>query len=370
MIQSNRQQYVKQVLYGSRLLLSLFLLCLLNASPVLSEDTATAADPEQQKALRKGFLDPEQKKQMALAESLQEHEQVWLDVLYPETESPQKVLAIAKSSLIAETHGAILLLHDKEQHADWPQIIRPVRESLPRWGWFTLSVSLPNELRRQKPKREIAAKEYDQISLNDELKKNLDSGTRVRNEPLTNGSSASAGADLQAEDNQSQKQGADESVDINLAAASQEDKPEIPYQVRAISHIEKAMEYLRNQNYQTIVMLASRQSSELVFEYIKKHQSDITSPGFALIMVEPEIPETYIQDVSKWFGTDFKPPVLDIVDSDDARAEPQVELRKLAFERAGAQGYRQILMPVSNSKPFHDSLAKRIRLWLEKVTAQ
>ena len=130
------------------------------------------------------------------------------------------------------------------------------------------------------------------------------------------------------------------------------------------------LDELKNQNYQTIVMLACRQSSELAFDYIKKHQAEITSPGFALIMVEPDIPDSYIQDVSKWLGTGFKPPVLDIVDSDAARADAQIELRRLAFERAGAQSYRQILMPVSNSKPFHDSLNKRIRLWLKNALPQ
>ena len=361
MIQLNRQKFMILLLSAG-----FFFVSLLGASPVRSEENGTTEDTQQAES-RKGFLDPEQKKQMALAESLEEHEKVWLDVQYPEMESPRQVLAIARSSLLAETHGAILLLHDKEQHADWPQIIRPVRMGLPKWGWFTLSVNLPDELRMQQPEREFSAKEYDQIRLSDALKKNLESGSRVRNEPVSENASSAEETDSAAEDAQAEKSAADESVDINLAAASQEEKPKIPYTLRAISHIEKAMAYLRNQNYQAVIMFVSRQSSELALEYIKKHQTELVSPGFALVMLEPNLPELYIQDLSKWIGTDFKPPVLDIVDSDDARADSHAELRKLAFERAGTQNYRQIFMPISNSKPFHDSLNKRVRLWLEKV---
>lgn len=355
----------KRMTFNLQLLCSCtFLISILWTFDAYSEETGIVQETEEQQNPRTGFLDPELKKQEALAASLEEYEKVWLDVVYPESESPRNVLAIAKESLIAETQGAILLLHDKEQHADWPQIIRPVRMSLPKWGWYTLSVNLPDELRLQQPERELDAKAFDKVDLNESLKKNLDSGVRVRNETAKQ---ETATSDDQAAEEQPQDQTADESVDINLAAASREERPKIPYNIRAISHIEKAMAYLRNQNYQNIVMLACRKSSELVLDYIKKHQAELTSPGFALIVIEPEIPDSYLRDLSKWVGTDFKPPILDIVDSDDMRADGKAELRKLAFERAGAQSYRQIFMPISNSKQFHESLSKRIRLWLDKA---
>jgi len=154
-------------------------------------------------------------------------------------------------------------------------------------------------------------------------------------------------------------------VDINLAAASKKERPKIPYNIRALSHIEKAIDYLNNQSYENIVLLAYRHSSELAWQYIKAHQGELTSPGFALVLIEPSLPEDYLLDVTEWFGTGFKPPILDIVNSGEERAEEQAQLRKLAFERAGVQTYRQIFLPVSNSEIFHDTLSRRIRLWLD-----
>ena len=36
--------------------------------------------------------------------------------------------------------GGVLILHDNEQHAHWPQTVAPLREYLPDYGWNTLSL--------------------------------------------------------------------------------------------------------------------------------------------------------------------------------------------------------------------------------------
>ena len=357
----------KKYLSGLVLCMQLFVCSVFTASVLAEENTPASTGLKEQ--TRAAYLDPEQKKQMALADTLKEHEKVWLDVQYPETEVPVKVLAIAKNALIADKQGAILLLHDKEQHADWPQVIRPLRTTLPKYGWFTLAVNLPDEIRVQLPERDLAPKRQDQINLTAALKKELDSGARSARD---SGSKAEDQTQLSAANTETGKPAetpetseAEEGVDINLAASDA--KPKIPYQVRASSHIEKAMEYLKNQNFQNIVLLAYRHSADLAFQYIKAHQGELTSPGFALILMEPVLPESYLLDITEWFGASFKPPILDIVDSGNLSAEESAELRKLAFGRAGVQVYRQIFLPVSNSQTFHDELSRRIRLWLENA---
>ena len=42
-----------------------------------------------------------------------------------------------------EPEGAILLLHDLGANADWPQLIKPLREQLAEKGWNTLSIQSP-----------------------------------------------------------------------------------------------------------------------------------------------------------------------------------------------------------------------------------
>jgi hypothetical protein len=44
----------------------------------------------------------------------------------------------------ADNTGHILLLHDARQHPDWPQVIRPLRLALPKFGWTTFSIELPD----------------------------------------------------------------------------------------------------------------------------------------------------------------------------------------------------------------------------------
>jgi len=39
--------------------------------------------------------------------------------------------------------GAVILLHDEHQHADWPLVISPLRKTLPKYGWTTLSLMIP-----------------------------------------------------------------------------------------------------------------------------------------------------------------------------------------------------------------------------------
>jgi hypothetical protein len=330
-------------------------------------ETSTEITPSQESE-RAAYLDPEQKKQAALAETLKEHELVWLDVNYPDVPEVRKVLAIAKPSLIAEKQGAILLIHDKEQHADWPEIIHPLRTILPKYGWFTLSVNLPDETRIKLPEREIEAKTFDQLVMSASMKSNMESGVRVRkelegkNESTQQATTETASADMPNEpavDNA-------ESVDIDLAAAKKRlDLNKIPYDIRALKHIEKAYAYLQSESYQNIVIITYGQSAELAVQYLKAHQGEISSPGFALILIEPSLPEAYLLDLSEWIGKDFRAPVLDIIDKNNLQAVQKAEYRRMSALRAGAQQYKQLFLTVNNNDIFDESLSRRIRSWLE-----
>ncbi len=321
---------------------------------------------------RAAYLDPEQKKQLALAKSLKEHELVWLDVTYPEQTEAIKVLSITHPPLIPEKQGAILLLHDKEQHADWPEVIRPLRMNLPKEGWYTLSVNLPDETRVKSLPRKLDAKAFDQVILTDSLKSKLDSGIRTRNDAANKdaqeaeASVAKTNEGLPDEPSPSEQKDETESVDIDLAAS--EKKPElnkIPYHTRALSHIQKAYEHLQAESYQNIVIVAYRQSTELAIQYIKAHLGEISSPGFALILIEPSLPDTYLIDLSEWLGQAFPAPILEIINRGNVQAFKEAEYRKLAFQMTGAKSYKQLFLTFNNNEIFDDNLTRRIKSWLE-----
>lgn len=356
-----------------RILLVSMLLFSISTSTSLSAEEKAAENEgsgdQAQETERVAYLDPEYKEQQALAATLKQHEIVWLDVNYPDYPEAQKVLAISHPSLIPEKQGAILFLHDKEQHADWPEVISPLRKKLPKAGWFTLSVNLPDDTRIKLPERSLEAKTFDQVVLSANLRQNLESGVRKTVEP-TGESEETVVEPTSVEENEEPESEAanaqTESVDIDLALEKQ--NPElnkIPYELRALAHIEKGMEYLQSQNYQNIVLIAHRHSAELALHYIKAHQNELVSPGFALVLIEPIIPETFLLDIQEWFGEGFQAPILEIIDRSSVSATEFAEETRLALVRAGIEKHRQLLLTMNNSKVFEDALTRRIRQWLD-----
>ena len=55
----------------------------------------------------------------------------------------QPFLGIFLEAQGKKSRGGIILLHDWDGHADWPDVISPLRQNLPRYGWHTLSIQLP-----------------------------------------------------------------------------------------------------------------------------------------------------------------------------------------------------------------------------------
>ncbi len=62
---------------------------------------------------------------------------IWLAV------QDKQHFALYTPPLAGITAGGIILLHNQGGHPDWPAVIRPLREQLPREGWATLSIYSP-----------------------------------------------------------------------------------------------------------------------------------------------------------------------------------------------------------------------------------
>jgi len=61
----------------------------------------------------------------------------WLEV------NGKKFLSIYTPAATDKTAGAVILLHGRGVHPDWPQVIQPLRTQLPDKGWATLSLQMP-----------------------------------------------------------------------------------------------------------------------------------------------------------------------------------------------------------------------------------
>jgi hypothetical protein len=73
----------------------------------------------------------------AIADTVREGQARWLKA------GDGDFLAIDTGSRTAETRGAVVLLHDRGAHPDWPDVIHPLRVGLPDAGWRTLAIQLP-----------------------------------------------------------------------------------------------------------------------------------------------------------------------------------------------------------------------------------
>lgn len=58
-------------------------------------------------------------------------------------ENKEKFTAIFSLAKKEKSQWGIVILHDLESHADWQEVISPLRNHLPRFGWHTLSIQLP-----------------------------------------------------------------------------------------------------------------------------------------------------------------------------------------------------------------------------------
>ncbi|OUS28347.1 hypothetical protein A9Q99_12545 [Gammaproteobacteria bacterium 45_16_T64] len=67
-------------------------------------------------------------------------------------------LGLYLAEFSGNTIGSALILHDNQQHPDWPGLVHTLRTTLPANGWSTLSISIPYfDISIPLPEREIAA---------------------------------------------------------------------------------------------------------------------------------------------------------------------------------------------------------------------
>ena len=55
----------------------------------------------------------------------------------------EKFIALYSDDFTGTLRGGVILLHGMGGHPDWPDVISPLRKSLPKHGWSTLSIQLP-----------------------------------------------------------------------------------------------------------------------------------------------------------------------------------------------------------------------------------
>ncbi|WP_421855653.1 DUF3530 family protein [Marinomonas sp.] len=60
-------------------------------------------------------------------------------------------LALYRPSLTSSTQGCVVMLHSDNEHPDWPDAIAPLRNAMPEHSWCTLSIEVPDIIKRAEP---------------------------------------------------------------------------------------------------------------------------------------------------------------------------------------------------------------------------
>ena len=60
-------------------------------------------------------------------------------------------LTLYKPSITSSTQGCVVILHSDNEHPDWPDAIAPLRNALPEHSWCTLSIEVPDIVKRAAP---------------------------------------------------------------------------------------------------------------------------------------------------------------------------------------------------------------------------
>jgi hypothetical protein len=315
-------------------------------------DTENSEKAEQQPSI---LSKKQWKSQALLAESAVPSEIVWLDVRYPKEAEKVKVLALKTESKNSAQQGAVLIIPDKQQHSDWPELVRPLRSELPFSGWFTLSVNLPWPSLTEVPERQLPTKTSETFSPNPQAQKNMLLGSRA-SQANNDSPSSEVGAEASSEE-----------VDINLAENSQDsENVENPYALRALAHVQAAADYLNAQGFQNIAIVAIGESAQLALDYIQPKVSNISDKGFAFIMISPKLPTSYNNNLESVLGKEFQAPILDIVATNRLEAQNEARERKASAQVAAIRTYSQIKLAAPNERSMQLSANKRIKTWLGK----
>lgn len=60
-------------------------------------------------------------------------------------------LALYRQSLTSSTQGCVIMMHSDNKHPDWPDAIAPLRNAMPEYSWCTLSIEVPDIIKRAEP---------------------------------------------------------------------------------------------------------------------------------------------------------------------------------------------------------------------------
>lgn len=299
-------------------------------------------------------------------------------------------------------NGAVLILHDDQQHGHWPEVVAPLREYLPDYGWASLTMELPDAPRTAPPARDFMAG-------NDNSPEAQTDEQQTQQQPAAQqGDSAQpeeaqTDSDDQAEpiDNQGpDTEQAPESTEVtpltdnenayepalprleNLPQlASPEGTPQADpeqaqqdaeqrYLQTGRDRIKTAVEFLQQQKGQlNLAIIGVGEGAAWAIDYVSRYSLQLDqeqeNKGMVIITVDPSYQEDIIPGHEQQM-IDISVPFLELLTHADSSAMFFAKRRLGKMKHAQRRDYRQIRFTQLHSPgQAGNDLSRRIRGWLK-----
>ena len=277
--------------------------------------------------------------------------------------------------------GGVLILHDIEQHAHWPNTISPVREYLPDYGWNTLSIFFDQYIHKPLPKikppsNEDAPLNADGENLDEQAapvdaideegtaeladENTLDAQTTTEENPID----TPAGDALDAIANSIDE------VPEFVPQISQDmlEQPAIPIEDTFLEDmvltVEQGLNKLNELGQYNIVIIANGLSANWAAKFLEKRLNG-NNVGYALVLIDAKKSDYPDVDLNDSLSS-LDIPMLDIVTDGSAENQHPTKMRKGAMLRKQNSKYMQLYLPAikPDLTQTNNMISRRIRGWL------
>jgi hypothetical protein len=267
-------------------------------------------------------------------------------VYFPSTNQDYYGLFLEESA--GNPQGGVLILHDNQQHGHWPDIITPLREYLPQYGWATLSLELPDEPARQRIARTTLTdqpsssnnEEDDSITSTDPISSNQEG------EPLL--------ATEATDDAETNPQASRLEEAITIVTVEQ-------YKKRIQQRISAAMSYLRNKGQLNIVIIGYGIGAAWAIDYLAQQNKK----GLTLVTINAR-PSQHNDTKMHQQLVELQIPFLDLIQTKKAYVLKNGKARRAIMQRNENKGYQQIITSdMASYRNNENPTTRRIRGWLK-----
>jgi hypothetical protein len=281
--------------------------------------------------------------------------------------------------------GGILILHDIEEHAHWPQTVGPLREYLPDYGWNTLSLFFEDYLKRPNPSTQVVKAEEAPIensetetqpepeeTLQAENELELGEGEDTQSDEIEDQNFADEPADSLAEVAES----LDELPNLNTPdSITVPGEPELTPQEQFLKdmqmRVEDGLRQLNTLGQFNLVIIAHGLSANWAAATLnERFKQNPEVRGYALVLINAKASSYPVYDLDEQLAQ-LQIPMLDIVTKLNKGEKRLMINRRNAITRKQNQQYLQIQLPEihTNLKGKVNMITRRVRGWLKTHAA-